>query len=236
MNKKKQSVQSAQNSQNPPKTGDVGASSANTVEQKFIHFIETKVTPYWRQIIWATLIIGLLAVLGVRLVIQRETEKAVAFGRLDHAESIEELRLLAEEFQGDKIAAMALLRQGRLLLQEEEDYAEAENVFSQVLEDFNDPEYRLPALLGQAYAREAQENYDRALTDFEMIAEQADEDDLTVLIIAWSGVGRNAAAVGREEKARQALNKVKENAEHGPYFEQAERLLIELESESDAIQ
>lgn len=223
--KKTQKQKVADNSSSHDSAGGKANSAA---EYYLITFFEEKIVPYWRPLLWGLLVIILAVLLIFRFVATREAELTAAYSRLDAADSIEELEILAAEYKGQSISAMALLRKGNLLLQEEQKYEAAGAAFAEVASAFPAEEYRIPALLGQAYALEAQEKFNNALNVFQKIIEQA-EVKLSVQTAAWSGIGRNALALNRTDEAHQAFSNVLDLVDNGPYVEQARELLRDIE-------
>ncbi len=226
MNKKKAQQQKA--ADNSSSSTPAGGKANNAAEYQVITFFEEYIAPYWRPLLWGLLVIILAALLAFRFIATREAERAAAYSRLDTAGSSEELAILAAEYESQELSAMALLRKGNMLLQEEQNYEEAAAAFAQVAKEFSAEEYRIPALLGQAYALEAQEKFAEALTVFEKIIEQSD-GQLSVQTAAWSGKGRNALALKREDEAQQAFSNVLDLVDNGPYAEQAREFLRDIE-------
>lgn len=203
------------------------AKANNQAEYQVITFLEKKIRPYWRQFAWA---LFLLIVSGVALGRFMESRRALAaagYRRLDTADSVEELRILAAEYETRPIAALARLRKGEKLL-EANQYEEAIAAFRMVESEFSDPRYLIPARLGLGYALEAEGRKADAMQTFQKLA-SLPETDLPTRIAAWFGVGRNAFALDRMEPAKQAFETVLELVDEGYYASQSRQLLQQIE-------
>ncbi len=192
-------------------------------QDRAITLFEQKIKPYWRQVLWVVVLALLLAVVLYRFRESRRQLLAIGYSRLDSATSVEDLRSLALDYEGDQIGALAALRQGAKLMAEER-FEEAASVFRRATEVYGAPNLVLPAWLGLAYALESQGDFAEAARSFQAAAEQPGTT-ANQLASAWCGVGRNLLAIGGREEARSAFERVLGLGEHGPYTEQARQFL-----------
>ncbi len=209
-------------------TPSEGMNKANNLaEDRVVTLFERRIKPRWRQALWALAMLILLAIIVFNFSRARWQRLATGYARLDTAGSVEALADLAVEFDRQEIAALAQLRKGRMLM-EEEKYQQAFLAFEQVENSFAKPRFLIPAQLGQAYAMEAQEDHRTAERTFRHLLEHPQVDH-AVQVAAWCGAGRNALALDQLDAAKQAFRRVLELADQGPYAQQARLFLRDIE-------
>ncbi len=199
----------------------------HNAEDQVVSFFEQRIRPHWRQGLWAVLVLILGLMIGFRYVQGRQQSMAMAYSRLDLAESVEELRLLSVEYAGREIAAMALLRKANMLLEDADKQAEAAAVFTRVANDFPQSRFHDSARLGLAYSLESTEDFKGALDTFRQLATSG-QADTNLAANAWCGVGRNALALGDAEEARKAFERALAMTDRGPYANQARQFLDDI--------
>jgi len=192
-------------------------------ESWFINFFETRIRPRWRMGVWIILIVLLLVVVVFRFQQSRHEELLNAYLRLDSATEAEELKMLASDNPDSEIAAISLLRSGRMFMKNE-NAEEAISVYEKILKNEQYSRYHQSARTGLAYAYETNGKHERALENFRALTELPDQDKVT-LAAAWCGVGRNYLAMNREDRAHSAFERVVELAENSPYASQARQLM-----------
>jgi tetratricopeptide (TPR) repeat protein len=161
----------------------------------FVGFVEqfyrAWILPYWRHAL-VLLCLVLLAVVVVQTIAGRKkAREAQAFLALSEAEDIDALKGVAEDYPSQVAGVQAEIDVARKLY-EEGKYDQAATRFAMIAKKDVEPAFSRAARLGEAYALEADGEFQSAEKRFAGLAEELEQN--SAIVDAYMAAGRCAAA------------------------------------------
>ena len=194
-------------------------------EQKFAGFLTGQIFPNLKNLLLGLCILLLIGALLHTWQKAQKEDLAVAFTRLNEAQSVDELQEIAEKYKGKKPGELAAFKRAQKLF-EEEKFGEARDAFAAFLEAYPASEQRLDAQLGRAYSLEAEGEYEQAAETFVSVAEEAGTAFLEAE--AWVGAGRCARTLDDPDNARTYYENAVSTASGGLFVDRASEALQQV--------